>query len=151
MEDNVIARNREAFHDYHILEAIEAGIALSGTEVKSLRGHNASLKEAFARVEKGEIFMYNLHISPYEQGSIFNPDPLRTRKLLLHRSQIRDFIAKTQTKGLTLIPLKLYFKRGLVKVELALAKGKRQFDKRETIKAREQKRELQRALRKRVK
>lgn len=151
MEDDVIARNREAFHDYHILEAMEAGIALSGTEVKSLRNHNASLKEAFARVEKDEIFIYNLHISPYEQGSIFNPDPRRTRKLLLHRSQIRDLITKTQAKGLALIPLKLYFKRGLVKVELALAKGKRKFDKRETIKARDQQREMQRALRKRVK
>lgn len=151
MEDNVIARNREAFHDYHILEAIEAGIALSGTEVKSLRAHHASLKEAFARVEKGEIFIYNLHINPYEQGSIFNPDPRRTRKLLLHRSQIRDLTAKTESKGFSLIPLKLYFKRGLVKVELALAKGKRQFDKRETIKERDQAREIQRAIRKRVK
>ena len=151
MEENVIARNREAFRDYEILETIEAGIALSGTEVKSLRNHHASLKEAFARVEKDEVFIYNLHISPYEQGSIFNPDPIRTRKLLLHRAQIRDFIVKTQAKGLALIPLKLYFKRGMVKVELALAKGKRKYDKREAIKARDQAREMQRALRKRVK
>ena len=151
MDDNVIARNREAFRDYHILETLEAGIALSGTEVKSLRNHQASLRESFARVEKGEVFIYNLHISPYEHGSIFNPDPKRTRKLLLRRAQIRDFRAKTETKGLALVPLKLYFKRGMVKVELALAKGKRQFDKREAIKARDQTRELQRALRRRVK
>ena len=151
MEENVIARNREAFRDYEILETVEAGIALSGTEVKSIRNHHASLKEAFARVEKEEIFIYNLHISPYEQGSIFNLDPLRTRKLLLHRAQIRDFILKTQAKGLALIPLKLYFKRGMVKVEIALAKGKRKFDKREAIKARDQTREMQRAIRKRVK
>ena len=151
MEDNVIARNREAFHDYEILESMEVGISLSGTEVKSLRNHHASLKEAFARVEKGEIFIYNLHINPYEQGSIFNPDPRRTRKLLLHRSQIRDFTANTESKGFALIPLKLYFKRGLVKVELALAKGKRQFDKREAIKERDQKREIDRALRHRNK
>ena len=151
MDDNVIARNREALRDYHILEAVEAGISLSGTEVKSLRNHQASLRESFARVEKGEIFVYNLHISPYEQGSIFNPDPKRARKLLLHRSQIRDFIAKTELKGLALIPLKLYFKRGLVKVELALAKGKRQFDKREAIKARDHAREIQRAFKRRVK
>ena len=151
MEENVIARNREAFRDYEILETVEAGIALSGTEVKSLRNHHASLKEAFARVEKEEVFIYNLHISPYEQGSIFNLDPIRTRKLLLHRAQIRDFILKTQAKGLALIPLKLYFKRGMVKVEIALAKGKRKFDKREAIKARDQAREMQRALRKRVK
>ena len=151
MEENVIARNREAFRDYEILETVEAGIALSGTEVKSLRNHHASLKEAFARVEKDEVFIYNLHISPYEQGSIFNLDPLRTRKLLLHRAQIRDFVVKTQIKGLALIPLKLYFKRGMVKVEIALAKGKRKYDKREAIKARDQAREMQRALRKRVK
>ena len=151
MEENVIARNREAFRDYEIFETVEAGIALSGTEVKSLRNHHASLKEAFARVEKDEVFIYNLHISPYEQGSIFNLDPLRTRKLLFHRAEIRDFIVKTQAKGLVLIPLKLYFKRGMVKVEIALAKGKRKFDKREAIKARDQAREIQRAIRRRVK
>ena len=151
MDDNVIARNREAFRDYHILETLEAGIALSGTEVKSLRNHHASLKECFARVENGEVFVYNLHISPYEQGSIFNPDPMRTRKLLLHRAQIRDLMGKTQTKGFVLIPLKLYFKQGIVKLELGLGKGKRQFDKREAIKTRDQMREMQRALRRRVK
>jgi len=151
MSDNVIARNREALRDYHILETVEAGIALSGTEVKSLRNHQTSLKESFARVENREIFVYNLHISPYEHGSIFNPDPKRPRKLLLHRAQIRDFAAKTEAKGLALIPLKMYLKRGIVKMELALAKGKRKFDKREAIKARDVARELQRALRQRNK
>ena len=150
MGDNVIAQNREAFRDYHILASVEAGIALSGTEVKSLRNHRASLRESFARVENGEIFVYNLHIAPYEQGSIFNPDPKRPRKLLLHRAQIRDFMAKTQAKSLALIPLKLYFKRGMVKVELALAKGKRQYDKREAIRARDHAREIQRAFKKRA-
>lgn len=143
----MIARNREALRDYHILETMEAGIALSGTEVKSLRNHKANLRDSFARVENGELFIYNLHISPYEYGSIFNLEPKRPRKLLLHRAQIREFLAKTETKGLVLIPLKLYFKRGIVKVELALAKGKRKFDKREAIKTREQMREIQRALR----
>lgn len=147
MSENVIARNREALRDYHILETMEAGIALSGTEVKSLRNHKANLRDSFARVENGELFIYNLHISPYEYGSIFNLEPKRPRKLLLHRAQIREFLAKTETKGLVLIPLKLYFKRGIVKVELALAKGKRKFDKREAIKTREQMREIQRALR----
>lgn len=151
MDDNVIARNREAFRDYQIFETLEAGISLSGTEVKSLRNHHASLKECFARVENREVFVYNLHISPYEQGSIFNPDPMRKRKLLLHRAQIRDLTGKTQAKGLQLIPLKLYFKRGIVKLELGLAKGKRKFDKREAIKTRDQMREMQRALRQRNK
>ncbi len=149
MDDNVIARNREAFRDYHILETMEAGISLSGTEVKSLRSHQATLKDSFARVEKGELFVYNLHISPYEHGSIFNPDPKRVRKLLLHRAQIRDVVAKTGAKGYALILLKLYFKRGIVKVELALAKGKRQYDKREAIKERDQMRDVQRTLRRR--
>jgi SsrA-binding protein len=148
MADNVIARNREALRDFHILEAMEAGIALSGTEVKSLRNRHANLTESFARLEKDEVFVYNLHISPYEQGSIFNPDPMRPRKLLLHRSQIRDLILKTRAKRLALIPLKLYFnKRGIAKLELALAKGKRQFDKREAIKERDHAREMQRAMR----
>ena len=146
-EAAAIARNREAFHDYHILETLEAGISLKGTEVKSLRNHHASLRGSFARLEKGELFVYNLHIAPYEQGSIFNPDPMRERKLLLRRAQLRDLAMKVQAKGLTLIPIKLYFNpRGVAKVELALAKGKRQFDKRETIQKREQTRELQRAL-----
>jgi len=149
MAENVITKNRKAFRDYHILETFEAGIALLGTEVKSLRNHHASLDESFAKVEKEEVFLYNCHINPYEHGSIFNPEPKRTRKLLLKRSQIRDVLSKTETKRFVLVPLKLYFnKRGLVKVELALAKGKRQYDKRETIKARDHQREMQRAMRK---
>ena len=144
--DSSIAKNREAFHDYHILETVEAGLVLKGTEVKSLRSHHASLVGSFARLENGELFVYNLHIAPYEHGSIFNPDPKRERKLLLHRNQIRDLATKTQSKGLTLIPLKLYFKEGIVKMELGLAKGKRQYDKREAIKTRDQRREIQQAL-----
>ena len=105
--DPSIAKNREAFHDYHILEAVEAGIALTGTEVKSLRNHQTSLQGSFARLENGEVFVYNLHIAPYEHVSIFNPDPKRERKLLLHRAQIRDLAAKIQSKGLTLIHLRL--------------------------------------------
>ena len=129
------------------------GIALSGTEVKSLRNHHASLKEAFARFENEEIFIYNLHINPYEQGSIFNPeDPRRPRKLLLHRAQISDFLKKTQVGGLVLVPLKLYFnKRGIAKMELALGKGKRKFDKREAIKTRDHAREMERAMRRKIK
>ena len=148
-EGEAIASNREAFHAYHILETIEAGISLKGTEVKSLRNHQANLKGSFARLENEELFVYNLHIAPYEHGSIFNPDPMRERKLLLHRREIRDLAAKIQSKGLTLIPLSLYFKGGIVKLELGLAKGKRQYDKREAIKTRDQMREIQRALRKR--
>ena len=144
--DSSIAKNREAFHDYHILETIEAGIALTGTEVKSLRNRQASLQGSFARLENGELFVYNLHIAPYEHGSIFNPDPKRERKLLLHRAQIRDLAAKIQAKGLTLIPLSLYFKVGIVKIELGLAKGKRKYDKREALKKRDHAREMQQAL-----
>ena len=144
--DPSIAKNREAFHDYHILETVEAGIALTGTEVKSLRNHHATLQGSFARLEKGEVFVYNLHIAPYEHGSIFNPDPMRERKLLLHRAQIRDLAAKIRSKGLTLIPLSLYFKVGIVKIELGLAKGKRKYDKREALKKRDHTREMQQAL-----
>ena len=142
-----ITQNREAFHSYHILETLEAGIALSGTEVKSLRNHQASLAGSFARLEKGELFIYNVHIAPYEHGSIFNLEPKRERKLLLHRSQIRDLALKTEAKGLTLVPLRLYFNpRGVVKVELALAKGKKQYDKRQAVKKRDDMREMRRAL-----
>ena len=147
--DSTISKNREVFHDYHILETLEAGLALKGTEVKSLRNHQASLAGSFARLEKGELFVYNLHIAPYEHGSIFNPDPMRERKLLLHRAQIRDLALKIQSKGVTLIPLSLYFKQGIVKMELGLAKGKRQYDKREAIKKRDQAREMRQALKRR--
>ena len=145
-----ITQNREARHYYHILETVEAGLALKGTEVKSLRNHQAALKGSFVRLANEELFVYNLHIAPYEHGSIFNPDPIRERKLLLRRAQIRDLTAKVQTKGLALIPLSLYFnQRGIVKMELALAKGKRLYDKREALKKKDHAREMQRALKNR--
>ncbi len=144
---SAIVTNRQARRDYAILESIEAGIELKGTEVKSLRGRRANLKESFARIEKGEVILYNFHISPYEFGNIHNVDPIRPRKLLLHKNQILRLYAQIQTKSLTLIPLKVYFKKGFAKVELAVAKGKRKYDKREAIKRREAKREIDRALR----
>lgn len=147
MSDNIIATNRQARRDYTILETTEAGIALKGTEVKSLRAGRANLKDSFARIDNGEVFVYNLHISPYEFGNRANVDPNRKRKLLLHKEQINRLGGQVSQKGLTLIPLKLYFKRGLAKVELALSKGKRQFDKREAIHKREVDREMRRVAR----
>ena len=144
---SAIVTNRQARRDYAILESIEAGIELKGTEVKSLRGRRANLKESFARVEKGEVILYNFHISPYEFGNIHNVDPIRPRKLLLHKNQILRLYAQIQSKGHTLIPLRVYFKKGFAKVELAVAKGKRKYDKREAIKRKEAKREIERALR----
>ncbi len=146
MTEKIVATNRQARYHYTILESLETGIELKGTEVKSLRGGKASLNDSFARAENGEIFLYNMHIAPYEFGNIQNPDPLRPRKLLLRKSQIRKLIAEAATKKLALIPLKLYFKVGIVKVELALAKGKKLYDKRETIKKREIEREVRRRL-----
>lgn len=148
MAEELVATNREARHNYHILESVEAGIELKGAEVKSLREHRANLKDSFARVEDGEVYLYNMHISPYPQAGKFNPDPKRRRKLLLHNTEIKRLLGQLTQKGLTLIPLRLYFKRGLVKVELALAKGKKLYDKREAIRRREADRELRRALRK---
>lgn len=147
MAEELVATNREARHNYHILESVEAGIELKGAEVKSLREHRANLKDSFARVEENELYLYNMHISPYPQAGKFNPDPKRRRKLLLHKSEIKRLLGKLTQKGLTLIPLKLYFKRGIAKVELALAKGKKLYDKREAIRRREAERELRRALR----
>ncbi len=144
---SAIVTNRQARRDYAILESIEAGIELKGTEVKSLRGRLANLKESFARIEKEEVILYNFHISPYEFGNIHNVDPMRPRKLLLHKNQILRLYAQIQTKSLTLVPLKVYFKKGFAKVELAVAKGKKKYDKREAIKRREAKREIDRALR----
>ncbi|MBN2453661.1 MAG: SsrA-binding protein SmpB [Candidatus Omnitrophica bacterium] len=146
MPDKNIASNRQARFNYTILESLEAGIALTGTEVKSIRNGNVSLNESFARIDDGEIFVHNMHVAPYEFGNINNPDAMRPRKLLLHKSQIRKLSAETSAKHLALIPLKLYFKDGLVKVELALGKGKKHYDKRESIK----KREVDRDIRKRV-
>ena len=148
--EKVIASNRRARHEYHIEEALEAGLALTGTEVKSLRSGRASLTEAYARVERGEVWLHHLHIPPYDAGNIFNHDPLRRRKLLLHRQQIRRLEGKASQKGYTLVPLRLYFSRGKVKVEIALARGKKVFDKREAIGAREAGREMQRAVKRTV-
>ena len=129
----LIANNKKAYHDYFILETYEAGIALHGTEVKSLRMGKCSIKEAFIRVENEEVFIYGMHISPYEKGNIFNKDPLRVRKLLLHKYEIRKLLGKTKEKGMTLVPLKVYLKDSLVKVEIGLAKGKKLYDKRQDI------------------
>lgn len=143
--------NRKARHDYHIEETFEAGIVLQGTEVKSLRAGQANLKDSFARVKDNEVYLVNMHISPYEQGNQFNHEPTRERKLLLHKSEIRKLIGKTKEKGLTLVPLKVYFTRGKVKVELALAKGKNLYDKRQDMAAKDAKREMERAFRERQK
>jgi len=146
----VIVTNREAGRDYFILETLEAGIMLSGCEVKSLRDHKASLAGSFARADGEELFLYNLYIAPYEMGNRENPEPLRKRKLLLHRSQINKLTAKTQEKGLALIPLRLYFnKEGIAKVELAVGKGKKYSDQREDIKKRSAKREIDREIKNR--
>ncbi|MGH7493404.1 MAG: SsrA-binding protein SmpB [bacterium] len=143
----IIAQNRKARHDYEILETYEAGIALRGTEVKSLRAGRANLKDAYAAVREGEVWLYGVHISPYSHGNINNHDPERDRKLLMHRREIRRLIGKTKETGLTVVPLQLYFNHGKVKVELALAKGKKQYDKREAIAKRDAEREMKRAFR----
>lgn len=146
-EFKTVAENRKARHDYHIEETFEAGIALQGTEVKSLRLGQANLRDSYAVVEKGEVLMYNVHISPYPFGNRFNHEPRRTRKLLLHRAEIRRLIGRTREKGYTLVPLRIYFKRGKAKVELALARGKKLYDKREDIAKRDARRDMERALR----
>ena len=140
----LIANNKKAYHDYFIEEKYEAGIVLVGTEVKSLRMGKCSLKESFLRIEKGEVWIYGMHISPYEKGNIFNKDPLRIRKLLLHEVEIRKIGAKIAQKGYTLVPLQVYFKGSLVKVEIALARGKKLYDKREDAAKKDVKRELER-------
>ena len=143
-DGKLIANNKKAYHDYFILDTYEAGISLAGTEVKSLRMGKCSIKEAFIRVENEEVYVYGMHISPYEKGNIFNKDPLRVRKLLLHKSEIRKLLGKTKEKGMTLVPLKVYFKDSLVKVEIGLAKGKKLYDKRQDIAKKDQQREAQR-------
>ena len=140
----LIANNKKAFHDYFIEDKYEAGIALAGTEVKSLRLGKCSVKEAFIRIENGEVYIYNMHISPYEKGNIFNKDPLRIKKLLLHRSEIRKMEGQIAQKGYTIVPLNVYFKGSLVKVEIGLAKGKKLYDKRQDIAKKDQNREAQR-------
>ncbi|MDR7544526.1 MAG: SsrA-binding protein SmpB [Armatimonadota bacterium] len=144
--EKLIASNRRARHEYHIEESLEAGLVLTGTEVKALRSGRASLGDAYARIENGEAWLYHLHIPPYEAGNIFNHDPLRTRKLLLHRRQIERLAGKVSQRGYTLVPLRLYFSRGRAKVEIALARGKKLYDKREAIGEREADREAQRAV-----
>jgi SsrA-binding protein len=140
-------QNRKAFHDYFILESVEAGIALAGCEVKSIRNGKVSLQDGFGRYEKNEIYLYGMHVSHYEQGNRYNPEPTRVRKLLLHREEIAKLASRVQEKGLTLIPVKLYFKNGKVKIQLAVAKGKTYGDKREKLKEKEAKRDMERALR----
>ncbi len=139
----LIANNKKAFHDYFIEETYEAGIELVGTEVKSLRQGQCSIKEAFIGIEHGEVYVYRMNIPPYEKGNIFNKDPLRTRKLLLHKSEINKLLGQSKEKGYTIIPLKVYFKDSLVKVEIALARGKKLYDKRQDIAKKDQNREAE--------
>ncbi len=140
----LIANNKKAFHDYFIKEKYEAGISLAGTEVKSLRQGKCSIKEAWVSIDKGEAFICGMNISPYEKGNIFNKDPLRVRKLLLHKTEIRKLDQASQAQGYTLVPLEVYFKRGKVKVQIGLAKGKKLYDKRESTAKRDQQREAMR-------
>ena len=142
-----ITENRKARHDYFIEETYETGIVLTGTEVKSLRAGKANLKDSYARVENGEMYLCNMHISPYEQGNRFNVDPVRMRKLLLHKSEINRLFGKVKQQGLTLVPLKVYFRRGRAKVELALAKGKKLYDKRDAAAEKDARREVEREAR----
>jgi SsrA-binding protein len=143
----LIAQNKKAYHDYHVEETLEAGIVLTGTEVKSLRQGRVNLRDSYASVEKGELFLIGVHISPYDQGNIFNHDPIRTRKLLVHSRELRRLYGKAQVAGYTLVPTKMYFKDGRAKVEIALAKGKTLYDKRQTLAKKEAEREMERGLR----
>ena len=140
----LIANNKKAYHDYFIEDTFEAGISLAGTEVKSLRMGKCSIKESYLKVDRGERYIYGMNISPYERGNIFNKDPLRTRKLLVHRYEINKINGKMQTKGYTIVPLRVYFKGSLVKVEFALARGKKLYDKRQDIAEKDQRREVER-------
>lgn len=140
----LIANNKKAFHDFFILDTYEAGISLAGTEVKSLRMGKCSIKESFIRIENGEVYIYGMHISPYEKGNIFNKDPLRPRKLLLHKAEINKLHGKIKEKGMAIVPLKVYFNGSLVKVEIGLARGKKLYDKRDDIAKKDQKREAER-------
>ena len=139
----LIANNKKAYHDYFIEDKYEAGISLHGTEVKSLRMGKCSVKESFIRIENGEVFIYGMHISPYEKGNIFNKDPLRVRKLLLHKGEINKITGKKKEKGYTLVPLQVYFRGSLAKVEIGLAKGKKLYDKRQDIAKKDQRREAE--------
>lgn len=139
-----VANNKKAYHDYFIDETYEAGVALHGTEVKSLRMGKCSIKESFIRIEDGEVFVYGMHVSPYEKGNIFNKDPLRVKKLLLHKYEINKLAGRVAEKGYTLVPLQVYFKEGRVKVEIGLARGKKLYDKREDIAKKDARREMER-------
>ena len=143
-ERKLVANNKKAYHDYFIEEKYECGIALHGTEVKSMRAGKCSIKEAFIRIEDGEVFVYGMHVSPYEKGNIFNKDPLRVKKLLLHKQEINKLIGKIKEKGYTLVPLQVYFSKGKVKVEIGLARGKKLYDKRDDIAKKDQRREVER-------
>lgn len=144
-----VVTNKKAFHDYFILERIEAGIVLLGTEVKSLRQGHANLKDSYARISEGEVYLIDCHISPYPCGGYFNHEPKRPRKLLLKKKEIKKFLGKMTEKGMTLIPIRIYFKNGLAKVEIGIAKGKKQYDKREAFRKKEEKREIERAFKER--
>ena len=145
-EMKLVANNKKAYHDYFIEEKYEAGLVLQGTEVKSLRMGKCSIKEAFIRIEKEEVYIYGMHISPYEKGNIFNKDPLRVKKLLLHKQQIRKLIGNSAEKGYTIVPLQVYFRDGRAKIEIGLAKGKKLYDKRQDIAKKDQKREAEKEL-----
>lgn len=140
----LIANNKKAYHDYFIDDKFETGIELYGTEVKSIRMGKCSIKEAFVKIDKGEVFIYGMHVSPYEKGNLFNKDPLRVRRLLMHKQEIQRLFAKIKEKGYTLVPLRVYFKGSLVKVEIGLARGKKLYDKREDIAKKDARRELER-------
>lgn len=145
MSEKIVTVNRKARHEYHVMDTFEAGIELKGTEVKSLRAGNANLQDSFARVENGELILYNMHISPYTQGNQFNHEPKRPRRLLMHKYEIMRLLGKVREKGYSLIPLKVYFKNGKAKVELSLARGKKLYDRREDMAERDAKREMERA------
>ncbi|UOR11751.1 SsrA-binding protein SmpB [Halobacillus amylolyticus] len=146
-----IAQNKKAGHDFFIEETYEAGIVLQGTEIKSIRASRVNLKDSFARIRNGEVYLHNLHISPYEQGNIYNHDPTRSRKLLLHRKQINQLIGQTQQKGFSLVPLKIYIKNGVAKVLIGLGRGKKKYDKREDLKRKQVNREIDRAIKESLK
>lgn len=150
-EGKLVAQNKKARHDYHIEETFEAGIVLQGTEIKAIRAGRINLKDSFARVQNGEMFLHNMHVSPYDQGNRYNHDPLRTRKLLLHKKEISRLLGATKEQGYSIVPLKLYLKNGFAKVLIGLAKGKKKYDKREDLKKKDAKREIERAFRDRQK
>jgi SsrA-binding protein len=150
-EGKVVAQNKKARHDYHVEETFEAGIVLQGTEIKSIRAGRANLKDSFARVQNGELFLHNMHVSTYEQGNRYNHDPLRTRKLLLHRKEINKLLGATKEQGYSIVPLKMYLKNGFAKLLIGLAKGKKHYDKRDDLKKKDANREIERAFRDRQK